>query len=184
MTLSVPGIHNVSNALAVLAVARELGVKEQIVLEGLSSFTGAGRRFERKGEFSGVTVVDDYAHHPTEIHATIAAAKKGSYGRLVIVFQPHTYTRTKAFLQDFADVLSEADMVVLSDIYAAREQNTVGISSVDLLEKIKEHGTECYYFPSFSEIEEFVQKKCMNRDLLITMGAGDIYKVGDHLLRK
>lgn len=184
VTLSVPGIHNVSNALAVLAVARELGVKEQIVLESISSFTGAGRRFERKGEFSGVTVVDDYAHHPTEIHATIAAAKKGSYGRLVIVFQPHTYTRTKAFLQDFADVLSEADMVVLSDIYAAREQNTVGISSVDLLEKIKEHGAECYYFPSFSEIEEFVQKKCMNRDLLITMGAGDIYKVGDHLLRK
>ena len=184
VTLSVPGIHNVSNALAVISVATELGISDQVIREGLSSFTGAGRRFERKGEFSGVTVVDDYAHHPTEISATIAAAKKGSYRRLVIVFQPHTYTRTKAFLGEFADVLSAADMVVLSDIYAAREQNTSGISSVDLMEKIREHGTECYYFPSFSEIEEFLQKKCMNRDLLITMGAGDIYKVGDHLLRK
>ncbi len=182
--LSVPGQHNVSNALAVIAVARELGVTEERMREGLTSFTGAGRRFEWKGEFSGAAVVDDYAHHPTEIRATIAAAEKVPHQRLIVVFQPHTYTRTQAFLQEFAEVLSGADLVVLADIYAAREQNTIGISSKDLMEKIREYGTECYYFPSFSEIEIFLQKKIMNRDLLITMGAGDIYKVGDHLLNK
>ena len=182
--LSVPGQHNVSNALAVIAVARELGVTDESTRKGLSSFTGAGRRFEWKGEFSGVAVVDDYAHHPTEIRATIAAAGKVPHSRLIVAFQPHTYTRTQAFLQDFAKALSGADLVVLADIYAAREQNTIGISSEDLMEKIKEYGTECYYFSSFSEIESFLQKKVMNRDLLITMGAGDIYKVGDHLLKK
>ena len=182
--LSVPGKHNVSNALAVLAVAKELQIPDGAIEEGLSSFTGAGRRFEWKGEFSGVKVVDDYAHHPTEIRATIAAAGKVPHGRLLVAFQPHTYTRTQAFLQDFAEALSAADLVVLADIYAAREQNTIGISSADLMDKIREYGTECYYFPSFSEIEEFLQKNCMNRDLLITMGAGDIYQVGDHLLKK
>ncbi len=182
--LSIPGEHNVSNALAVFATAMELGIQEDVISRGISSYTGAGRRFEWKGEFSGVKVVDDYAHHPTEIRATIAAAKQVPHGRIVIVFQPHTYTRTQAFLQEFAEVLSAADLVVLADIYAAREQNTVGISSTDLLEKIREYGTECCYFPSFTEIEEFLQKNCMNRDLLITMGAGDIYQVGDHLLRK
>lgn len=182
--LSIPGRHNVSNALAVYATARELGISKDAIREGVSSFTGAGRRFEMKGEFSGVKVVDDYAHHPTEIRATIEAAKKMPHGRLVIAFQPHTYTRTQAFLEEFAEALSEADLVVLSDIYAAREQNTIGISCTQLMEKVQERGTECHYFPSFSEIEEFLQKNCMNRDLLITMGAGDIYKVGDHLLRK
>lgn len=183
VTLSIPGRHNVSNALAVYAVACELGISDDVISRGISAFTGAGRRFEWKGEFSGVKVLDDYAHHPTEIRATIAAARQIHPGRLVIAFQPHTYSRTQAFLRDFAEVLSAADLVVLSDIYAAREKNTIGITSAQLMEEIRERGTECYYFPSFSEIEDFLKKNCMNRDLLITMGAGDIYKVADHLLQ-
>ena len=134
------------------------------------------------GSKHGVTVIDDYAHHPTEIRATLTAAKKYPHSRLVLVFQPHTYSRTKAFLDDFAEVLSLADMVVLSDIYAAREKNIYGVSSGDILEKLKKHGCNCYYFPAFGEIEEFLKKNCMNGDLLITMGAGDIVTVGEHFL--
>lgn len=184
ITLSVPGEHNVRNALAVLALSTELGLPDAIIRKGLCSFTGAGRRFEHKGTVSGITIIDDYAHHPTEIRSTIAAAQRYPHDRLIVAFQPHTYTRTRAFLDDFAEALSGADIVVLADIYAAREKNEIGISSRDLLDKIREKGTECYYFPSFSEIEKFLLKKCMNRDLLITMGAGDIYKVGETLLGK
>ena len=103
---------------------------------------------------------------------------------MVVVFQPHTYTRTKAFLDDFAKALSVADVVVLADIYAAREKNTIGISSLDLKKKIDTLGTECFYFPSFDEIEKFLLKKCMNGDLLITMGAGNVVEIGENLLRK
>ena len=128
--------------------------------------------------------MDDYAHHPTEITATLSSAKNCSHNRLICVFQPHTYTRTKAFLTEFAQALSLADVVVLADIYAAREQNTIGISSVDLLKELQKLNKECYYFPSFDEIENFLLKNCINDDLLITMGAGDIVQVGEHLLGK
>ena len=180
--LRVPGIHNVSNALAAIAIGRLLDLPDDVIVKGLGSFTGTDRRFQYKGEIGGVTIIDDYAHHPTEIEATLHAAKNYPHKRLVLAFQPHTYSRTKAFLDDFADVLSMADVVVLADIYAAREKNTYGISSKDILEKLKDKGTECYYFPSFEEIEKFLLKKCINGDLLITMGAGDIVNVGEHLL--
>ena len=180
--LSVPGEHNVSNSLAAIALANELKLSESSILNGLKAFGGANRRFQYKGNVDGVTIVDDYAHHPTEIRATLNAAQKYPHKRLVLAFQPHTYSRTKAFLDDFADVLSMADVVVLADIYAAREKNTYGVSSKDILAKLKEKGTECYYFPSFEEIEKFLLKKCMNGDLLITMGAGDIVNVGETLL--
>lgn len=183
-TLGVPGLHNVSNAMAVIALSDIMGADASAMKEGLLSFHGADRRFQIKGKTCGVTVVDDYAHHPTEIAATISAARLIPHHRLVIAFQPHTYSRTKAFLTEFADVLSKADLVVLSDIYAAREKNTIGITSKELLPLLEERGTECYYFPSFEEIEKFLLKKCMNNDLLITMGAGDIYKVGENLLGK
>ena len=114
-----------------------------------------GRRFQKVAEFDGVTVYDDYAHHPTEIRATLNAALNYPHKRLVLVFQPHTYTRTKAFLNDFADVLSMADMIVLADIYAAREKNTYGISSKDILSLLLEKGKNVHYFPSFDEIEKF-----------------------------
>ena len=148
----------------------------------LLGFGGTARRFELKGNLGGITIVDDYAHHPTEIAATLKAAKNYPHERVVCVFQPHTYTRTKAFLKDFAASLSHADIVVLADIYAARETDTLGISSKDLLNELKNLGCECYYFPSFDEIENFLLKKCINGDLLITMGAGDIVQIGEHLL--
>ena len=138
--------------------------------------------FEKKGVLNGVTIIDDYAHHPTEIRATLEAAKNYPHERIVCVFQPHTYTRTKAFLEDFADALSLADIVVLADIYAARETDTLGISSGDIQKRLQDAGTTAYYFHSFDEIEQFLLKKCMNGDLLITMGAGDIVNVGEHLL--
>ena len=180
--LHVPGIHNVSNALAALATTMELGFDFKTASEGLAMFHGTDRRFQYKGEVNGVTIIDDYAHHPQEIAATLAAAKNYPHKKLWCVFQPHTYTRTKAFLDDFADVLSMADVVVLADIYAAREKNTYGISSRDIEAKLKEKGTECHYFPSFTEIEKYLLENCINGDLLITMGAGDIVNVGEYLL--
>ena len=180
--LHVPGMHNVSNAVASAALAIEMGVPFEDIAKALAGFGGTARRFEYKGQLHGITIIDDYAHHPTEISATLEAARKCSHERLVCVFQPHTYTRTRAFLTDFAKALSAADLVILADIYAAREKNTIGISSLDLLQELEKQGTECYYFPSFDEIENFLLKKCMNGDLLITMGAGDILQVGEHLL--
>ena len=151
------------------------------ILSKLQTFKGTKRRYTVKTQGNNV-FVDDYAHHPTEIRATLTAAEKYPHKRLVLVFQPHTYSRTKAFLNDFAEVLSMADVVVLADIYAAREKNTFGISSRDIEAKLKEKGTDVHYFPSFTEIENFLLKNCINGDLLITMGAGDIVNVGEHLL--
>ena len=182
--LSVPGAHNVSNALAAIALSTTLGLDEESILTGLDKFGGADRRFQYKGKVNGVTIIDDYAHHPTEIRATLTAAQKYPHDRLVLCFQPHTYSRTKAFLNDFADVLSMADVVVLADIYAAREQNTYGISSKDILDLLLEKGVNAHYFPSFEEIEKFLSENCVNGDLLITMGAGNVVEIGEDLLKK
>lgn len=181
-TLCVPGIHNVSNALATIALARRLGLDAETIQKGFSSFTGTDRRFQYKGKVGEVTVIDDYAHHPTEIKATLKAAANYPHKSIWCVFQPHTYTRTKALLPEFAEALTLADKVVLADIYAAREKNTIGISSKDLMDEITRHGTECHYFPTFDEIENYLLENCEPGDLLITMGAGDIVKIGEHLL--
>ncbi|MCD8218499.1 MAG: UDP-N-acetylmuramate--L-alanine ligase [Clostridiales bacterium] len=180
--LHVPGTHNISNALAAIAFAKEAGIPDDIIIRGLSSFGGTARRFEYKGSFDGVTVIDDYAHHPTEIRATLTAAANYPHGRIVCVFQPHTYTRTKAFWNEFADALSLADVVILADVYAARETDTLGIRSEDLAAEIRKRGTESYYLPDFKSIENFIVKNSLHKDLLITMGAGDIYRVGENLL--
>ncbi len=182
--LSVVGEHNISNALSAIALARYLDISIEAIQKGLSAFEGTDRRFEYKGELGGITIIDDYAHHPTEIAATLEAAKKYPHKTTWCVFQPHTYTRTKAFLDEFAQALSKADKVVLADIYAAREVDPGDISSADIMEKIKELGTEAYYFPTFDEIENFLLKNCVTGDLLIIMGAGDIVKVGESLLGK
>lgn len=182
--LKVPGIHNVSNALASIAVGHLLGLPEESIIKGLSSFSGTDRRFQYKGEVAGVTVIDDYAHHPTEIEATLQAARNYPSKKIWCVFQPHTYTRTKALLPEFAKALTLADHVVLADIYAAREQNTIGISSEDLQKRIRELGTPCEYFPTFDEIEKFLLENCSPGDLLITMGAGDVVLIGEHILGK
>jgi len=126
--------------------------------------------------------MDDYAHHPTEITATLQAAKQLPHKRIVCIFQPHTYSRTKAFLSQFAQALAAADVVVLADIYASRETDSLGISSMDLLRELKLLGKECVHFPTFDEIENYLLENSINGDLLITMGAGDIVKVGESLL--
>ena len=180
--LGVTGMHNILNSLSVIALMDILGLDSELVFNALSNFAGTDRRFEHKGEVGGVTILDDYAHHPTEITATLKAAANYPHKTLWVVFQPHTYTRTKVFLKDFAKALTLADKVVLADIYAAREKNTIGISSADLLHELEELGKEAYYFHTFDEIENFLLKNCINGDLLITMGAGDIVKIGESLL--
>ncbi len=182
VTLKVPGDHNVANALAAIACASEMGIPDETILEGLSSFTGAGRRFEYKGRYGETTVVDDYAHHPTEIRAALTTAIQVPHERIVCVFQSHTYTRTKALWNEFADALSLADVVILADVYAAREADTLGVRMEDLVTELERRGTEAYYFPTFVEIEAFLRKNFLHRDLLITMGAGDAYQVGEALL--
>lgn len=182
--LGTTGKHNVSNSLAAIAVAMQLGISDEYIIKGLLSFSGTDRRFEVKGHLGEVTILDDYAHHPTEIAATLTTAKHYPHDMLWCIFQPHTYTRTKDLLEDFAKALSLADKVILTDIYAARETDTLGISSKDLQAKIQELGVECHYMPSFDEIESFVLQNCMNKDLVITMGAGDVVKIGEHLLGK
>lgn len=182
VTLSVPGIHNVYNALAAIALCLRMNIPMETICLGLSKFKGTNRRFEKKGEIGGVTIIDDYAHHPQEITATLTAAKNYPHRKIWCVFQPHTYSRTKALMDDFAAALSLADEVVLADIYAARETDNLGISSNDLKEKIQNNGCHCHYFSTFDEIENFLLENCINGDLLITMGAGDIVKVGESLL--
>ena len=184
VTLHVPGLHNISNALASLATSMELGISFEEACDGLAMFHGTDRRFQYKGEVNGVTIIDDYAHHPTEIRATLKAAANYPHKELWCVFQPHTYSRTKAFMHQFAEALSLADHVVLADIYAARETDTLGISSRTLQAEIEKLGKPCYYFSTFDEIEKFLLKNCMHGDLLITMGAGDVLKIGENLLSK
>ncbi len=182
VSLGVPGEHNICNALAAIAAAHLLSIENGFIADALKNFQGTERRFEYKGQIGGVTVIDDYAHHPTEINATLRAAVNYPHRTLWCVFQPHTYSRTKTFLKDFAKSLSHADKIVLADIFAARETDTLGISSRTLQQEIRALGKECYYFPSFDEIENFLLENCTAGDLLITMGAGDVHKIGENLL--
>ena len=182
IALKVPGMHNVGNALAAVAAADQLGIPRSASIRGLSVFTGTDRRFQYMGEKNGFTIIDDYAHHPTEIEATLNAAKACPYDRIFCVFQPHTYTRTKSLLPGFAKALSLADVVILADISAARETDTLGISSQTLQEEIQKLGHDCLYFKTFSEIENYLLSNCRKNDLVITMGAGNVYEIGKNLL--
>ena len=160
-----------------------MGIEYPTIIKGLEIYSGTDRRFQYKGTVNGVTIVDDYAHHPDEITATLKTAKNYPHGNLWCAFQPHTFSRTKAFMKEFARALSLADKVILADIYPARETDNLGISSETLYNEIKSLGTEVYYFHSFKEIEDFILKNCINDDLLITMGAGDIVNVGNDLVK-
>lgn len=184
VSLSVNGDHNVSNALAALAVADQLNISAGEACEGLKKFRGTKRRFEYKGEVNGITIIDDYAHHPTEIKASLMAARHYPHRDVWCIFQPHTYTRTKALFHEFVDALSYADHVILADIYAARETDTLGISSKDIAESLCREDTDAFYLPSFEEIEAFCLEKCEKGDMLITMGAGDVVNIGDALLKR
>lgn len=183
-SLRVPGEHNVYNAIAAIALADLLDISDTVTAKALLHYGGTDRRFEYKGKMNGCTIIDDYAHHPTEIKATLHAAQNYPHHTIWCVFQPHTYTRTKTFLHEFAEALSLSDEIVLADIYAAREKDTLGISSGTLQAEIEKLGHRCYYFSTFEEIENFLQKNCTKDDLLITMGAGDVVKIGENLLQK
>ena len=177
--LSVPGLHNVSNAVCAAAAARRLKVSFADIKTGLLSYGGVKRRFEKKGEKNGVTVIDDYAHHPTEIKATLTTAEKTDCKNIWCVFQPHTYTRTKTLYSDFIEAFTASRAKVLMlDIYAAREKDTGIVSSKQLASDIP----GCKYFPSFEECAAYLREKAEKGDIIITMGAGDIYKVGDIFL--
>ena len=182
VSLGVVGEHNILNSLSVIALTDILGIDRTVVQHAFSHFSGTDRRFELKGTIGGVTILDDYAHHPTEITATLKAAANYPHKTLWCVFQPHTYSRTKAFLQDFAKALMPADRIILTDIYAAREKNTIGITSADLQREVEKLGKECLYFRTFDQIENFLLENCIDGDLLITMGAGDVVKIGENLL--
>ena len=180
VSLHVPGAHNVSNALAAAASAYLLGVDGDAVEEGLSTFTGAGRRFEHKGTYHGAEIYDDYAHHPDEVAALLNAAAPLPHRRLICAFQPHTYTRTAALFDDFVQVLRRPDRVVLAEIYAAREKNELGISSRDLAAQIP----GAVYCSTLEQVADELARLAQPGDMILTVGAGDIYRAGELLLKR
>ena len=175
--LSVPGVHNVRNALAAAAAAIQLGVPARAVEEGLNAFHGAGRRFEPKGEYAGAKIYDDYAHHPQELLALLTTVKTLGYRRVICAFQPHTYSRTKELFDDFAEVLKLPDLTVLAEIFPARETDTLGVSSRDLAR----HIPGALYCPTLEEVTRQLAQLAQPGDLILTVGAGDIYLAGEAL---
>ena len=185
ISLHSTGLHNVVNSLSAIAVAQYLGIDIEAIRLGLLKCSSAKRRFEHKGvTANGVRILDDYAHHPTEIAATLKAAGNTPCNELWCIFQPHTYTRTYALLDEFAKALSVCDHVLLADIYAAREKDNGMVSSKDLCEKINALGGNALYLGDFKLIEDYVEKNCKKNDLLITMGAGNVDIIGENLLKK
>ncbi len=182
-TLRVPGKHNVLNSLAAVAVADRVGVDRETTRRVLQYFIAAERRFEVKGDFGGVTIVDDYAHHPTEIRATLAAARDRYDGRAIwAIFQPHTYSRTKFLLDDFAQAFQDADHVIVTDIFAAREQNDLGISSRDLVARMQHN--DARFIAAVGEAVDYLTKNLKPGDVLITLGAGDVNRIGEQVSGK
>lgn len=177
--LHVPGMHNVKNALAATAASICLGIRPNAVKYGLAGFNGAGRRFEFKGKFNGADVYDDYAHHPGELKALLDALETLDYRRKIVVFQPHTYSRTSALFDDFVEQLKRPDVVLLAEIYAARETNTIGISSANLAEQIP----NANFYPDFDSLEKTLRAIARPGDVIFTVGAGDVYKIGENLLK-
>ena len=177
--LPIYGHHNAVNALAAAGVAWMMGIPGDVTSRGLASFHGPGRRLEYKGQFRGADIYDDYAHHPGELAATLEAVRSMGYKRVILAFQPHTYTRTKALFDDFVRELSKADVVVLAEIYAARERNTIGISSKDLADQIP----GAIYCASLGQVTACLEELAEPKDMILTMGAGDIFHAGEALLK-
>lgn len=178
ISLRVPGMHNVKNALAATAAAICLGIPPVAVQYGLAAFAGAGRRFEFKGKYKGADIYDDYAHHPGELKALLDAVEPLGYNRIILVFQPHTYSRTQALFQDFVEQLRRPNIAYLAEIYAAREENTSGISSADLSREIP----NSLFFDSFEELEKSLRFTAAPGDIILTVGAGNVYQIGDDLV--
>lgn len=183
VSLNVPGMHNVSNSLSAIAVGLRFDIAHSQIVKGIESFGGAHKRFEYKGVKNDITVVDDYAHHPVEIKATLETARKMDVKRTIAIFQPHTYTRTKTLFDDFATCFGETDELVLMDIYAAREKDTGLVNSDELGDAIRATGVKCVNVHSHEEALEYVKSVLTTGDLLITVGAGDVVKVGEMYLK-
>jgi UDP-N-acetylmuramate--alanine ligase len=182
--LQVPGAHNVLNALAAVAVGLELEIGFDRLAQALGEFQGADRRFQLKGELGGVLVVDDYGHHPTEIAATLAAAKGVQDRRLVVVFQPHRYSRTQHLLEEFPKAFNQADVLILTEIYAAGEPPIPGISGRLLADVVKQHGhRQIHFAATLDQALQLARQLAKPGDLLITLGAGDVWKVGERYLQ-
>lgn len=182
INLNVPGEYNVKNALAAIGASLALQIDNNSIVEGLESYKGTHRRFEIKGILNGVTVIDDYAHHPTEIKAALGACKNYPHKKIVAVFQPHTYSRTKTLFKEFLTAFDFADELILADIYAAREIDKGEISSEDLGQGLRAKGIKCKNFHSFQDILEYIKEIINPEDILITIGAGDVYLVGEMFL--
>ncbi len=185
-TLKVPGKHNAVNAAAAAIACKQLGLSWEQIAKGLLTFSGTKRRFERIGETGGVPIIDDYAHHPQEIMATLAAAREWyPTRRIIAVFQPHTYSRTKALLPEFARAFGNAHEIILTDIYAsAREKETLGISGKTLVQEVAKHNSHVYYAPDYTAVSSFLQKHMKPTDVIILMGAGSIYTWGRRLINE
>jgi len=185
LTLHMPGLHNVYNALATLATAHELDIPFQVVQEALHHFSGIHRRFQIKGEKRGILVVDDYGHHPVEIMATLKAARTGWERRIVAVFQPHRYSRTQALFREFLTAFNDADVLVLTEIYPAGEDRIAGVDSRTLFEGVREYGhKDVTYLTSKREIVDHLLQLLKPGDMVITLGAGDIWQVADELINR
>ncbi len=182
VVLTVPGMHNIYNSLACIAVCDIYKLDLSKVIESLKTFCGAKRRFEKKGLLNGAEIYDDYAHHPSEIKATLLAAKNRNMKKVWCVFQPHTYSRTKALLNDFANAFYNADKVIITDIYAAREKDTGEINSKDLVNEIQKTSNNAIYIKDFSDIENYLKDNLQSGDILLTIGAGNVYKIGEELI--
>lgn len=180
--LHVPGMHNVLNSLGCIALCNEYGLDKESIKNGLAKFTGVGRRFEYKGKVNGASVYDDYGHHPTEIIATSKALMNKKYNKSWIIFQPHTYSRTKLLLEDFAKALLNFDNIIILDIYAARESNTYNISSEDLANKIKSLGKDAKYIKNFDECISYLKSNVSENDIVLTQGAGTVTEIGGKLV--
>ena len=179
--LHVPGMHNVLNSLACIALCNEYGIDKDCIKSALNKFTGANRRFEFKGKVNGASIYDDYGHHPTEIIATAKSLMNKKYDKSWVVFQPHTYSRTKNLLEDFAKALLNFDNIIVLDIYAAREKDTYGISSKDLVNKIVSLGKDAKYIPDFDECVNYLKSNVKQGDIVMTLGAGTVTKIGPML---
>ncbi len=183
ITLQIPGIHNVQNALAAIAVGLELGVPFERAKAGIEKFTGVYRRWEKKGEVDGITIYDDYAHHPTECKATLSGAKAGWRRRVICVFQPHLYSRTRDFYEEFGKAFLLSDVLVVTDVYPAREEPIQGVTGELIANAAKQYGhKEVHYVPSKKDVPAMLMKLAKRNDIVVTMGAGDIWKYGNEFL--
>ncbi len=182
--LSVAGNHNILNSLACIALCDYYGLEKQSIINGLSKFTGAHRRLEYVGSYHGFNIYDDYGHHPTEIFALVDAIKNRSFNESWVIFQPHTYSRTKAHLDSFAKALINFDHIIVTDIYAAREENTFNISSSDLINKINTYGKEVKYMKDFEEIANYIRNNAEQNDFVLTLGAGTVTEIGPMIMNK